>query len=110
MSRAYRTEKLDALELTRIREAFESDWLIGLSALDVNVHTMTALPRLVEQYPLKAGDAIHLSTAFWLKDTLRLRGHHTRSEGSVEFGVADRHLGEVAAECGLQVFNPEHQD
>jgi len=110
MSRAYRMEKLSADELTRIREAFQNDWQIGLSPLDVNIHTMTALPRLVEHFPLKAGDAIHLSTAFWLKDELRARGHRNPAEGSVEFGVADKRLSEIAAECGLQIFNPELQD
>jgi hypothetical protein len=109
MSRACRAKKLGGFGLTKIRAACESDWSIGLRALDVNVHTLTALPRLVGQYPLKAGDAIARSPAIWLEDTLRLRGRHTRSEGRVGFGVADRRLGEFAAECGLEVFNPEHK-
>ncbi len=110
MSRAYRTGKLNAIELSRIREAFESDWSFGLSALDVNIQTMSALPKLVAQYPLKAGDAIHLSTAFWLRDTLRLQGHPGLPGNLVEFGVADKRLGVIAVECGLQVFNPELHD
>jgi predicted nucleic acid-binding protein len=110
MSRARRTGKLSAVQLHRIREEFRSDWEIGLSPVEVNVLTMKALPRLVEEYPLKAGDAIHLSTAFWLKDTLGARAHSGQIENSVEFGVADARLAEVAAYCGLQVFNPEQQD
>ena len=52
--------KLSTVELHRIREEFRSDWEIGLITVEVNVQTMKALPRLVEKYPLKAGDAIHL--------------------------------------------------
>lgn len=109
MSRAHRMGKLSTVELHRIREEFRSDWEIGLSPVEVNVQTMKALPRLVEEYPLKAGDAIHLSTAFWLKDRLRARGNGGRIENSVEFGVADARLAEVVADCGLQVFNPEQE-
>lgn len=110
MSRAHRMKKLSAVDLNKIREEFQSDWEIGLSPVEVNVQTMKALPKLVEEHPLKAGDAIHLSTAFWLNDTLRARGHSGRLEHSVEFGVADARLAEVAADCGLQVFNPERED
>ena len=110
LARTYRMKEVNAEELIRLREAFESDWLVGLSALDVNLHAMIALPKLVEQYPLKAGDAIHLSTAFWLKDTIRLRTGGARAGESVEFGVADRSLGLIARKCGLQVFNPEDED
>src|ERR1017187_525209 len=107
ISRAYRMEKLSAVELSRIRDVFRSDWQIGLSHVEVNVQTMTFLPKLVEQYPLRAGDAIHLSSVLWLKDTLLFRQHSDRAEGSVEFGVSDARLAEVAANCGIHVFNPE---
>ncbi len=110
LARAYRMKEINLGELIRLREAFEGDWLFGLSALDVNLHAMTALPKLVEQYPLKAGDAIHLSTAFWLKDTIRLRTRGARAGESIEFGVADRSLGLIAQKCGLRVFNPEDED
>ena len=68
---------------------------------------MSALSTLCEQYSLKANDSIHLSAAFWLKDAIRLRAKgFADSEDAIEFGVADRQLGEVAFKCGFQVFNP----
>jgi len=70
---------------------------------------MSALPRLVEQYELRAGDAIQLSTAFWLKDTSRLRRRRDLPEETLEFGVADRRLAKVAQDCGFKVFNPEDE-
>jgi uncharacterized protein len=110
IARAYRMRRLAAQDLRRIREAFSTDWLIGLSPIEVNVETMTALPGLVEHYPLKAADAIHLSTAFWLRNSFRIRAHRPLPEHEIEFGVADQRLGQIAFQCGLQVFNPEDED
>jgi predicted nucleic acid-binding protein len=109
MGRKFRSNETDAEELERRRDAFTSDWLFGLSKVELSVHTMSALPKLVEVYDLKAGDAIHLSAALWLRDTIYLRTQSTRAKEAVEFGVADRRLGWVAAQCGLQVFDPENE-
>lgn len=110
MSRARRLGKLSAVELHRIRGEFQSDWEIGLSPVEVNIQTMKALPKLVERYPLKAGDAVHLSTAFWLQEKIGGRRHRSHGEVFVEFGVADKRLAEVAVSSGLQVFNPEQEN
>jgi len=110
IARKFRSKELSLLALTKLRENFLEDWLFSLSVLNLDGSTMSALPRLVEQYDLRAGDAIQLSTAFWLRDTNRLRRHGAHSEQSVEFGVADNRLAKVAQECGFQVFNPEDED
>jgi predicted nucleic acid-binding protein len=110
LARAFRMKELASRELGILREAFDGDWLIGLSPLEVSLHTMIALPKLVEQFPLRASDAVHLSTAHWLRDTLRLRAGGSRMGESVEFGVADQRLGQIAFECGFEVFNPENED
>jgi regulation of enolase protein 1 (concanavalin A-like superfamily) len=69
---------------------------------------MTALPRLVQQFRLKAGDAVQLSTAIWLKNNIEAEeGAHLSKV--LEFGVADRDLAEIARKCGLVVFNPEEE-
>jgi len=109
IARAYRMKEVGSRELANLREAFEFDWSIGLSPLEVNLSTMVALPKLVEQYPIKASDAIHLSTAHWLRDTFQLHGGASMRE-PVEFGVADQRLGQIAFQCGLRVFNPEEDD
>ena len=93
--------------LVKLREEFMNDWLFSLSILDLDSHKMSALPRLVEQYDLRAGDAIHLSAAFWLNDTIRLQSRRDHPKELVEFGVADKRLAKVALESGLQVFNLE---
>ena len=109
MGRKLRSNETDAEELERRRDAFTNDWVFALSKVELSVHTMSALPKLVEVYDLKAGDAIHLSAALWLRDTIRLRTKSTYAKEAFEFGVADRRLGWVAAQCGLQVFDPENE-
>jgi predicted nucleic acid-binding protein len=85
MACAFRRKEVGAKELASLRKSFEGDWLIGLSPLEVSLHTMIALSLLVEQYPLKSSDAIHLSTAHWLRDAVRLRSRESRVGESVEF-------------------------
>lgn len=110
LGRKFRAGELKSEELARVREEFESDWLFSLSILDLNVGTMSAITQLVEQFDLKAGDAIHLSAAFWLRDTIRLGRFRGVAGESVEFGVADKQLARIARTCGLQVFDPEAQN
>ncbi len=110
LARAFRMKEVGSNELASLRQAFDGDWIIGLSPLEVNLQTMGALPKLVEQFPLKASDAIHLSTAHWLQEKVRLRASGSLIGESFEFGVADRRLGQIALKCGMKVFNPEDED
>ncbi len=110
IARKFRSKELNSAELTKLRESFLDDWLFSLSVLNLDSSTMSELPRLVEQFELRAGDAIQLSTAFWLKNTNRLRRRSNLPEEAVEFGVADKRLAKVAQDCGFQVFNPEDED
>ena len=83
------------------------DFLFTLNVLEVDTNTMTALPGLVEQFPLKAADAVHLSAALWLRDMCRLVPDFAAGDTTIEFGVADQRLARVAAQYGCKVFNPE---
>lgn len=110
LGRKFRAGELSTRDLAKVREEFESDWFFSLSVLDLDVGTMSAIPRLVEQYDLRAGDAVHLSTALWLRDKIRLGGFSGEPREPVEFGAADRQLAKIARMCGLKVFDPEAQD
>lgn len=110
LGRKFRAGELSTRDLARVREEFVSDWLFSLNVLNLDVGTMLAIPHLVEQYYLKAGDAVHLSTAFWLRDKIRFGGSGGEPPESVEFGAADRKLAKIARMCGLKVFDPEAQD
>ena len=107
IGRKYRDRELSINEKEKLVDEFQADWFFSLSILELTTHTMIALPALCEQYFLQASDAIHLSAAIWLKDSIRV--HAKGSEGSgniVESGVSDPRLGEAALKCGFQVFNP----
>jgi predicted nucleic acid-binding protein len=110
LGRKFRAGEFNTKDLTRVREEFESEWLFSLSVLELYVGTMSAISQLVEQFDLKAGDAIHLSAAFWLRETIHLGRFHGNAGESVEFGVADKQLARIARMCGLQVFDPEAHD
>lgn len=109
IARKFREKEFDSQEFIRLRDAFQDDWLFSLCKLNLDFKAMIALPRLVENYSLKAGDAIQLSTAVWLRDSLLIGVWSGNARETVEFGVADNRLAKVALECGLQVFNPEVQ-
>jgi predicted nucleic acid-binding protein len=107
IGRKFRSEEFGLARLVQLREGFLNDWLFSLSILEVDGRTMTQLPELVERYPLKAGAAIQLSAAFWLKDAIRLGKYRDHAQATVEFGVTDRDLAKAALNCGFKIFNPE---
>ncbi len=107
IARKYRNGELSINQKKKLIDEFQADWLFSLNILELTTITMIALPSLCEQYFLKAGDAVQLSAAFWLKDAIRVRAKGFEESGNfVEFGVSDRQLGKAALKCGFQVFNP----
>ena len=109
IARKYREKQISSVELTRLRESFGRDWEISVNAVELNQQTMAALPGLMEHFPLKAADAIQLSAALWLKDSMDA-GKYSGAGNVLEFGVSDQILAESARRCGLVVFNPEDKD
>ena len=107
MGKRRRDTGLRRREFVRARKRFVEDWLFSLSILELDTKAMTALPDLVERYPLRGADAVHLSSALWLRDMCSVVPAFSRGEARVEFGVADKTLAQTAAQCGLEVFNPE---
>jgi len=107
----WKKRELSAGEKRRLIEEFQTDWFFSLNILELTAVTMAALPSLCEQYSLedslRAGDAIQLSAAIWLRDAIRMRAKGFESSvKTFEFGVSDRQLGKVAAQCGFRVFDP----
>jgi len=109
IARKHREKQITSQEFIRLREAFESDWTILFTSIELNLQTMGTLPKLMELYPLKAGDAIQLSTAIWLNEGIQ-SDVSPRAKEILEFGVADRRLCLIAHKCGLRVFNPEDEN
>jgi|SRR5579863_4638971 len=108
MARKYRMKEISSTELSKLRESFERDWDILVSAVELNLQTMASIPGLLEQYPLKAADAIQLSAALWLKSNMPA-GKYSGGGEILEFSASDQILVESARKCGLVVFNPEEE-
>jgi predicted nucleic acid-binding protein len=107
IGRKYRDRELSINEKKKLVDEFQADWLFSLSILELTAATMSAFPSLCKQCFLKAGDAVQLSAAFWLKGAIRIHAKGFEDSGNVvEFGVSDRQLGEAALKCSIQVFNP----
>lgn len=107
LARKWRKQEIERTDFLEARKKFVRDWVFSLNVVDLETRIMTAVPDLVEQYPLRGSDAVHLSTAIWLRDMSSLGFDFVGSERALEFGVADRALARAARELGLTVFNPE---
>jgi hypothetical protein len=108
MARKYRERQINQADLSNLRKVFERDWEDLVHEVEINLQTMAALPGLVEQYPLKAADAIQLSAVLWLKNNMEM-GKYSRAAKVLEFCVSDQTLADCGRKCGLVVFNPEEE-
>jgi predicted nucleic acid-binding protein len=104
--RRYQQGELARTDFESKREDFLRDWMFSLIVLELDTRSMSSLGSLVTRFALKAGDAVHLSAALWLRDAW-VGIPRATGEQKIEFGVADKSLARIAAECGLSVFNPE---
>ena len=105
IARKLRERQIDSATLHRLRGQFERDWASLIEVIDLNTSSMASLPSLVEKFPLKAADAVQLSSALWLNE--QLETEMGSIGGVLEFAASDQVLLATARKCGLQVFNPE---
>jgi len=98
------------LDVSRqVREQFARDWR-RMQILEADLGTMAGVPQLVDRFPLRAADAIHLATALWAREQFAMPPSAGTPEEPFEFGAADLQLIRIAEQCGLSVFNPEKAD
>jgi hypothetical protein len=79
-----------------IVDKFHKDW-DHILVLDFHNDLLPIVKTLIEKHPLKAADAIHLSSALWLK---------LSSKVDVTFVASDSNLLKAAGAEKLQVMNP----
>jgi predicted nucleic acid-binding protein len=79
-----------------IVDKFDKDWGHML-VLDFHNDLLPIVKNLIEKHPLKTADAIHLSSAMWLKFS---------SKADVTFVASDSNLLKAAEAEKLQVMNP----
>ena len=105
--RKLRENLISDKEFRDIRRSFSDDWKLKFVQLHVDSDTMTSIPDLIRVYPLRGADAIHLSCALWLRDAAGRGSPFASGDPAIEFGAADKRLVQVAAQCGLAIFDPE---
>jgi uncharacterized protein len=81
---------------------FQQDWKSVLTRIDLNDDVLRYVSKLVDAHPLRGADAVQLSSALWLRDTVST-GH----SNAVKFACSDRQLAHAAQSEGLPVFNPD---
>lgn len=101
LARKVRVGDISSHAFPMFRHMFEAEWRTRIHVVEIHEGSMTFIPSLLEQHPLKAADAIHLSAALWLWENAR------KAPTDLEFWTADKALARIVGECGLCVFNPE---
>ena len=95
-------------EFDSLFDRLTRDWTFLWNVLEVDLSTMSWVRVIVSQHSVRGADAIHLSTALWLGNTIRLAPEYAAGETKLEFGVADKSLARIAGQYGLSVFDPEN--
>ena len=106
VARKYRDGHIDRQEHERVQRRFLEEFALSVNVLEVDGKTMSALPTLLEEFPIRSADAVHLSSALWLRDMTRLVPQFAQGDRTLEFGTGDRRLEVFARGSGLAVFSP----
>ncbi|HKM68406.1 MAG TPA: type II toxin-antitoxin system VapC family toxin [Candidatus Acidoferrum sp.] len=108
LSRLVRDDLLAKQEGDLLQQSFHDDWILKLSQVDLTADVLAFIPGLVNKHPLRGADAVHLASALWLRETLRLRRSFGPTPGVLEFGTSDKQLKTAAALEGLSFFDPQN--
>jgi len=96
LMRKVRSGEIEKKTFHGIVDKFDKDW-DHILVLDFHNDLLPIVKTLIEKHPLKAADAIHLSSALWLK---------LSSKAEVTFVASDSNLLKAAEAEKLQVMNP----
>ena len=103
LMRRLREGALAPAEVAQLQNAFRSDCLDEYEIALAIGHIINRANRLLEAYPLRAYDAVHMATAVVANQ--RLVNHDL---APLTFLSSDNRLNEVASAEGLAVDNPNH--
>ncbi|MGB8322424.1 MAG: type II toxin-antitoxin system VapC family toxin [Candidatus Acidiferrum sp.] len=108
-ARRRRDRLSSSAETSRVQEEFVTDWAVKLNQVELGAGVLLFIRRLVEEFPLKGFDAIHLASALWLRDALRIAKDFGQSSNTLEFASSDRQLNKAASQLGMEIFDPEKE-
>lgn len=96
--RKFRTAEIGEKHLQSVIDTFETDWA-HFFVIEFHDELLQRGKELIERYPLKAADAVHLSSALWLELT---------TKANLTFLTSDDTLVKAARAENLRVVNPLH--
>ncbi len=97
LARKRRERTVTAAAYRQAASAFEADWP-AYDQIALDGTTLSAVSRLVRQYPLRGADAVHLAAALWLRE---------HAGDPLELWASDDRLLDVARRERLIAVNPE---
>jgi hypothetical protein len=106
LARKTREKLLSTREFKTLQDKFDSDWVFGISPIELAVGVLGSIKEVVVKFSLRGADAVQLASALWLRDAGRL-GAMGRIVGAVTFATSDKQLLKAALAMKLEVFNPE---
>lgn len=107
VARRAREKLLSANEAVAIHDRFDADWVLGFTEVALDSYVLIFIRDIVKAHPLKGADAIHLASALWLRDMVRIGGKPGPSGEQIIFASSDRQLTNAARKYNLEIFNPE---
>ena len=97
MARRHKAGDIDTPVFERIKKAFRADWA-SFIVVEMCNEVFQFLDSVIDRHALKGADSIHLSTALWLKRTLK---------EEVLFVASDLELLKAARAEKLKILNPQ---
>ena len=107
LSRRTRDARLSSEEATEVQDKFDVDWVLSLSPIDLDSSVLGFVRNVVNEFPLRGADAIHLASALWLRDMARLGLKKDQYAGPLVLASSDKQLTKAALKRHIEVFDPE---
>ncbi len=107
VARRVRERLLSAGEGAAIQDRFDADWVLGFTAVELDSYVLIFIRDIVKAHPLRGADAVHLASALWLRDKVRVGGKLARPGEQITFASSDKQLVTAAQQHDLELFNPE---
>ena len=97
LMRKHRAGEIQRKPLDRVIGQFETDWE-KLVIVEFHNELLEIIKSLIEKYPLRGADAVHLSSAMWLQESTKTR---------LTFVTSDISLLSAARAEDLEIINPQ---
>ena len=102
-----KAKTLSAVAFHQAKQSFEMDWMNQLTIIELGPNILGFTPEIFARTALKSSDAVHLASAFWIRDLFRLSSKYGPRGAKVTFATSDRSLAQAAAASNLETFNPQ---